>query len=234
VRSAICRTRSSASAIHATVPYLARDAVVSHASAVALHGLALFATRLDRVQVTRNERPGGKTRPFTNVHAAPIDESEITCIDGIRLTNLARTVADLSRALTLASAVVTGDSALGQGLDRRDLQACLERMRWWPGVVRARRVAAFIDGRSESPGESRSRAVLTQIGIPAPEPQFEVFDEQGRFVGRVDFAWKALRTIGEFDGMIKYGRWPRRRERAETSSTKKSFARTRCATSVGR
>jgi hypothetical protein len=192
--------------ISATVPYLASDAVVSHASAAVLHGLALYAARLDRVQVTRCERPGGKARTFTNVHAAPIDSSEIVRVDGIKVTSVARTVADLSRALAFDGAVVTGDSALSQGLDSGELLACLSRMRRWPGVVRARRVAAFIDGRCESPGESRSRVAFAQTGIPAPEPQFEVFDGRGRFVGRVDFAWQALRTIGEFDGKIKYGR----------------------------
>jgi hypothetical protein len=192
--------------IHATLPYLADDAVVSHASAAALHGLTLYATRLDRVQVTRCDRPGGKARALTNMHAAPIDDSEIVLIDGMAVTSLARTVADLSRALPFASAVVTGDSSLRMGLDRAELIACLQRMRRWPGVVRARRVAAFIDGRSESPGESRSRAAFMQCGLPAPQPQFEVFDNDARFVGRVDFAWPALRTIGEFDGKIKYGR----------------------------
>lgn len=28
----------------------------------------------------------------------------------------------------------------------------------------------------------------------------------GRFVGEVDFGWPELRTVGEFDGRVKYGR----------------------------
>lgn len=43
-------------------------------------------------------------------------------------------------------------------------------------------------------------------GLPAPVSQLEVRDELGRFVGRGDFGWAEARTIGEFDGMIKYGR----------------------------
>jgi hypothetical protein len=36
--------------------------------------------------------------------------------------------------------------------------------------------------------------------------QQDIFDDDGQFIGRVDFLWKEQRTIGEFDGKIKYGR----------------------------
>ena len=42
--------------------------------------------------------------------------------------------------------------------------------------------------------------------MPAPDPQQDIFDEHGQFVARVDFCWKEQRTIGEFDGKIKYGK----------------------------
>jgi hypothetical protein len=192
--------------IHASKPYLASGSVVSHASAAVLHDLVPYATRLDRVQLTRPDVPGGKSRRLLDLHAAPLGLSEIVEVDGVPATSIARTVADLARALTFEPAVVVGDSALRAGLDRAALLGCLERMRRWPGVIRARRVAAFIDGHSESAGESRSRAGFLQSGIAAPELQLEVFDDYGRFAARVDFAWKPSRTIGEFDGKIKYGR----------------------------
>ena len=64
----------------------------------------------------------------------------------------------------------------------------------------------LLDPRSESAGESASRVRLHQDGLPAPDLQHDIFDEQGTFVARVDFLWKEQRTIGEFDGKIKYGR----------------------------
>jgi len=33
----------------------------------------------------------------------------------------------------------------------------------------------------------------------------EIRDERGRLVGRVDFLFRAQRTIVEFDGLVKYG-----------------------------
>jgi hypothetical protein len=67
-------------------------------------------------------------------------------------------------------------------------------------------VVAFADGRSESAGESHSRVVLHRIGLPPSTLQLEVLDPSGRLVGRCDFGWEEQRTLGEFDGLVKYGR----------------------------
>jgi hypothetical protein len=67
-------------------------------------------------------------------------------------------------------------------------------------------VVDFGDGRSESPGESLSRVALARLGLPAPALQFEVHDGSGLLVGRADFGWEEQRTLGEFDGKVKYGR----------------------------
>lgn len=190
----------------ATFPLLAPDAVASHTSAAVLHGVPLFAAALTRVQLTRGEIPGGKMRSAIQLHAAPLGASDVVVIDGVSVTTLARTVADLARSLSFEQAVVTGDAALRQGLERSEVEVCLARMRRWPGVIQARRVIRFLDGRSESPGESRSRVGFLTSGIPSPEPQHEIYNEHGRLIGRTDFAWVELGTVGEFDGKAKYGR----------------------------
>jgi hypothetical protein len=171
-----------------------------------VHGLPLFATTLTRVQLTRAEIPGGKARSAIQLHAASLDVSEVAVIDGISVTTLPRTVADLARSLSFEQAVVAGDAALRLGLSRDEVEDGLRPMRRWPGVVQARRVMRFLDGRSESPGESRSRVAFLTSGIPSPEPQYEVHDERGRLIGRTDFAWEQFHTLGEFDGKAKYGR----------------------------
>jgi hypothetical protein len=75
-----------------------------------------------------------------------------------------------------------------------------------PGVRRATRVLAFADGLSESVGESRSRVVLHRLGLPAPDLQPRILRTDGTVIGRCDFGWERFRTVGEFDGHIKYGR----------------------------
>ena len=60
-----------------------------------------------------------------------------------------------------------------------------------------------MDGLAESPGESWARVVFVSLGLPEVEPQVEIRDARGRFVGRFDFLFHRQRTIVEFDGLVK-------------------------------
>lgn len=181
------------------------DAVVSHGSAGVLHGLPIWAT-LGRVHVTRSRSAGGQRRRLVHVHGGPLAESDVVVIDGIQTTSLARTVLDLARTLPSHQAVAAGDKALALGLAPGLLDDGLLRMTSWPGVRRARHACGLLDARSESAGESVSRVRFVELGIPAPVVQYEVYDEAGELLARSDFGWEEERTLGEFDGRIKYER----------------------------
>jgi hypothetical protein len=120
------------------------------------------------------------------------------------VTSLRRTVLDLARTLPMTWAVAAGDRALALGLTRQELNAGLLVMERWPGVRAARRAVEFLEVPSESPGESVSRVRLVEEGLPRPEPQREIFGPGGRLIARVDFYWEEHKTVGEFDGKIKY------------------------------
>jgi len=47
---------------------------------------------------------------------------------------------------------------------------------------------------SWSPRESQVRCLLVDAGLPEPEPNVDVFDDHGRFIGCVDLAHPALRA----------------------------------------
>ncbi|MDO5504528.1 MAG: hypothetical protein Q4G67_15295, partial [Actinomycetia bacterium] len=70
------------------------------------------------------------------------------------------------------------------------------------GMPRARIALPEIDGRSESVGESISRLIFVEAGLPRPELQRE-FVIDGRLY-RSDFYWEDEEVIGEFDGLGKY------------------------------
>jgi hypothetical protein len=192
--------------IRATIPQLRDDAVVSHASAAVLHGLPVWSKAIDRVHVTRNGSGGGKRRSLVHVHASPLGGGDVTSIGSIPVTSLARTVLDLCRTLPFEQAVAAGDHALRLGLLATALEEAMTLLEGWPGTRQARRAIAFLDGRSESAGESVSRVRIHEAGLPAPVPQREIYGPDGRLVARVDFCWEEQRTVGEFDGKIKYGR----------------------------
>lgn len=194
-------------AVHAALARLAPDAVVSHVSAAVLHGLPIWDVDRSRVHVTRTRRAGGRRGAWTRLHAAPLEPDEVVVLDGVAVTSVARTVTDLARTVGYEQAVVIADAALAAGLvSPAQLVRAAERSAHRAGSPRARRVAAFADGRSESPGESRSRVALAWAGLPAPQLQHVVRAADGRPLGRVDFWWEHARVAGEFDGRAKYGR----------------------------
>lgn len=190
--------------IRATLPFLHPDAVVSHASAAAVHGLPLRSEWLTRVRVTRADGGHGRRRGAVHLTRAPLAPEDVVDVAGIRVTSLARTAADLARALSFDWGVVSCDSALAAGLTREGLLAAVADGRGRRGNARASRCASFADGRSESPAESFSRVQFDRFGLPAPELQFEI-RHHGVVIARSDFAWPDQRLVGECDGKAKYG-----------------------------
>jgi hypothetical protein len=202
-------------AARAALPQLGDRAVFSHVTAAVLHGLPVWNLPLEHLHATRSRRGGGRCSRAVLLHSAGLDPQEIDTAAGLPVTCLARTVADLARTVSFEAGVAVADAALHgdqdavprrQPVQPAELAAALARAARWPGAPAARRVIAFADGRSGSVGESRSRVALHRNGLPTPLLQWEVTDRAGRFIGYVDFGWPAQRTVGEFDGRIKYGR----------------------------
>lgn len=191
--------------VHATMRGLRSTAVVSHQSAAVLLGIPLWNVPLDTVHVTR--RPGATTRDRSRlrVHVARLRDDEIVHIGGLDVTSPVRTALDLARSLPFEPAVVALDASLHCRLiDHDQLRQRLFDLAGTPGSRAAARAIAFADSRSESVGESRSRVVLHSLGVTPPTLQLPITTALG--TSRVDFGWEQERVVGEFDGLIKYGR----------------------------
>jgi hypothetical protein len=98
---------------------------------------------------------------------------------------------------------------------RDDYERILGSRTDWPDHLGLELRLALCDGRSESVGETCSRLLFRDQGLPPPVPQWEVFHPSGRLAGRVDFAWPSYRLLVEFDGRAKYGRLRRPGESIE-------------------
>jgi hypothetical protein len=68
-------------------------------------------------------------------------------------------------------------------------------------------VAAMVEPRTESPGETGLRMRIVRAGLPRPTAQVEVFDDEGVFLARVDFAYEELKLAVEYDGEGHRDRW---------------------------
>ena len=156
------------------------------------------------VHITRQQSTGGFVRGCLHSHVGHLEPGEIVMIDGLKVTSVMRTLFDCTRTASFDTAVVLLDSALASDLiTRSDLAEMVTRRRRLRGLRQAREVIAFADRKSESPGESISRIRLAEHGLPAPRLQYEI-RRSGVLIARVDFAWPEFRTVGEFDGDIKY------------------------------
>ncbi|WP_448073137.1 hypothetical protein [Georgenia yuyongxinii] len=191
--------------VEATVAAMRAVPVLSHESAAVLLGLPIIGGWPDRVHITEAHAGGGRSSTFIVKHGVR-RPPDVQLVSGRAVTAAARTVLDLARTRSFASALATADFALRTGLTSTNhLRADLEHHRGTRGFRQAQRVVERADGRAESVGESLSRARMYELGLPVPDLQHDFYDEDG-FVGRSDFWWKRLRIIGEFDGKAKYRR----------------------------
>ena len=175
-------------------------------SAAAVHQISRLgiSSRARRVRLYR-ERGGPWRDDCTAVLVCTLPGEHVTQVDGLPVTTTARTAADLSRWVSFRSAVVVMDSALHAGCSPEDLKQVLTRCKGWPGIVKARRAAAFADPGAATPLESISRVVFHESGLPAPELQVALaFDAHGNPRIVVDFLWRDYRVVGEADGLLKY------------------------------
>lgn len=205
----------------AALAVLGPGSVVSHGAAAELHGLDQLNTG-ERLAVSRPPGLGSRSdrKPGIAVHAAALPAQHVGWRLGVPVTTVPRTVVDLARALDFRAGLVVADSALHQNLtSKSELRTVLSDCHRWPGAVRAAEVVEFADGLAESVLESLGRAVFRELDLPAPELQVTITDDDGTFIGRVDFLWRQFRTIAEVDGALKYN--DRNRARAELRRDKR-------------
>lgn len=190
--------------VAATWPLLGESAVLSHSSAAVLHGLPTWERELAKVTITRREGGHGRAGAWLHARLGKLEPDQVCQMQELRVTSLARTAVDRACGLSFERAVATLDATLRAGVTRSELEDAVRLAKRRHGVGVARAALTFADGASESVGESISRVLIAQFGLPAPALQVEVRDRRGRWVARSDFGWLEQRVIGEFDGRVKY------------------------------
>lgn len=179
------------------------NAVVCDETAAWARGLEVFAPgRRHDFEPAVMVRHGGArlARPGSRGRQAIIPSDDIEFVDGVHLTTPVRTVSDLLRKMYRPYAMAAADAFAAAGLVSVDeVTAYVARLKGYRGVVQARSLAAMIEPRSQSPGESWQRLRMRDAGFPAPEPQFEVVDDFGRSYF-IDLPYPDLLVGTEYDG----------------------------------
>lgn len=177
-------------------------AVVGGWSAVLLHGVDAAPEGEVPIELVVGPRHVRRARPGLRLRQDVLGERDVELVKGVAVTSPIRTAVDLaSRADHVAGVIAVDALAHYDGFRAEDLldhPVLRDNPR---GRRRLLAVVADADARAESPPETRTRLILRgAAGIPDPVPQLVVRDEQGLFVGRVDFGWRELRAALEYQG----------------------------------
>ncbi|MBS9533122.1 hypothetical protein KIH27_05900 [Mycobacterium sp. M1] len=191
-----------------------RKGVVAGFAAAALHGSDWVDDRpAELIHDNRHRLPG------LLIHGDELRPDEIQVLDGVPVTNPARTAVDLGCWYPMVEAV-SGMDALVRAAEFKDVdvQQILARCTGRRGVVRARESLDLVDPGAESPKESWLRVALIRAGLPRPQTQIPVYDGYWEPFAVLDMGWPELKVAAEYDGdqhRTDPQRWRRDAKRAE-------------------
>jgi very-short-patch-repair endonuclease len=133
-----------------------------------------------------------------------LTSADITAVDGIPCTTVARTLLDLAAVMSRRPLERAIEQAEIQGvLDLRALAEQIERNRQTTGAKHLRAAMADHDetaAPTESELEDWLYSVLRRGDLPLPERQVHIDPGDGETPVRVDFAWRAQKLVVETDG----------------------------------
>lgn len=167
------------------------------------------------------QRTAGVTRHRAQAHLATTCE-----LEGLVVSTPATTWAMLGTSLAVSDLVIVGDflcRVWRPGFGRPDagtapiatlseLQAALDAGRR-TGAARLREAMSLIREDSWSPRESLVRFHLVAAGLPEPELNIDVFDDDGWFLGCIDMAYPAQKVAIEYHGYLHAKTWDQDVER---------------------
>ncbi|MEV6559044.1 type IV toxin-antitoxin system AbiEi family antitoxin domain-containing protein [Nocardia sp. NPDC051756] len=168
--------------------------IAAYDTAAELHGFSIIegnATHVLGVQPSRSKQ--------LVVHRDRLHSVQVASTNGVPTTTAARTAIDLARTLNRMDALATLDAAGGLGLAPDELGEELSRHHRRRGFRQAVDLIALMDGRAESPMESRTRLRCVDAGLPHPRPQLEVLTADGS--RRLDLGWPQYRIGLEYDSV---------------------------------
>lgn len=192
------RELARARALHAQ---LRSDHVFSHTTAALLHGCLVWMVP-DSTHIYQGYNASSRSAKDLARHRGDLPRDDVSVVEGLPVTSLARTVVDCALLLQPLEALVVADSALALGVERDELLTLLAARAGRRGSRRAQLVIEFADGGSQSAWETWIRYEILRVGLPRPTTQMAVQTDRGLF--HTDLGYEQWALGIEFDGLIKY------------------------------
>jgi len=170
---------------------------------------------LDVTVPVRVAVPAGSARPTRRGVTGQrllLPPGHVTTCGAQPVTTPERTWLDCAAQIPVEHLIAMGDAILHERLaTQADLAAVVSWAFRRRGVLAARRALPWLDGASESPGESLARAHLVLNGVSRPVCNLDIHDS-GVWLARVDMCWPDRRVIVEYDGAVHLQEAVRRRD----------------------
>jgi hypothetical protein len=165
------------------------DAVAVLGTAARIHGLPEPWPSDRAVELALPPGRERVQRPRYAFHTWKLGGSEVTIVAGVRVTTVERTLVDLMCLSDRFSAISAVDAALNTGkVSQADVDRLASSVGRRRGAARSRSWWSEVDGRSESPLESRARLRAVDGGYPPDELQLNISTRTGH--ARGDLAWR--------------------------------------------
>lgn len=182
---------------------IAAGGVASHRSAARLHGLGGFTS--DAVDISVPSTSGFRPKGVRIHRRSDFDLIDAELLDGIPTTRVDRLLVDVGASVSPYRLGRILDQALVE--KRLDLDTALQslvrharRGRNGVGALRAVLDERFGTEAADSMLELDFIRLVGRSGLPLPEPQVEVYDEDG-FVMRLDYGYVDRRVGAELDSV---------------------------------
>jgi hypothetical protein len=180
---------------------------LSHTSAAVEHGLRLFRPDLSKIHVVTREKRLARTTGDVVYHRGSYRDDDFAQVAGQVTVDPVLAALQAASLTDVPAGVVALDSVIDLKKGTLDqIHAGYRRIAGHPFSRRLQITVRLVRKGAQSTGESLSRHLMWTQHLPEPELQFEVRDAFGNLLGITDFAWPDFGLLGEFDGMIKYGR----------------------------
>lgn len=182
-------------------------AVLSHRTAAALHGMR--DTARTKIEVTIPGRSGRQRAGIDIHHAKDLAPQDVTVVDNIPCTSVARTLLDLAEMVSgRALERAFDESEIRQLFDLRAIEDQLARNPTRPGTAAVRRVLEehHIGATpTQSELEEAFLGLTRRWGLPEPRVNEWVELGDGGQAIWADFVWRPQRVIVETDGRRVHG-----------------------------
>lgn len=181
--------------------------VMSHHTAAIAHTGTSWGVDLDTIHLTRVDGRGGRQEAGVAFHVgAVVPDDDVCLVNGRPATVPTRAAVESCSLSDVEAGMVTASFIIRTcGCTIEQLRERMHRHERWPGMLNVRLSLGRAEPECESVGEVRSLYLLANYGLPRPEIQREL-RRSGLLVARPDFLWPAFCHVGEFDGLMKYGR----------------------------